>query len=206
MGTKLILPDTFTATTGKYLLDDAILPPTGALMLIDVAHSLGGLGAVGVPADLGVIPNIATAQAAAMIGSGNASTLGAIFDRADGTNFNLERTSKKGIHGYLSGSIASGVGLAINMPTLITNYVFANLAHKYYLSAWDRVTRVASFTTAWPMFEGIQAAVPTSVTTNNIGYFDSNSGADGFVPAAGARLGARVTPARNAVGNTATAP
>jgi hypothetical protein len=200
MGTKLILPDTFTSTTGKLLLDDPILPVTGALMLIDVAHSLGGLGTASVPSDLGVIPNIATTQAAALIGSGDATTLGAIFDRADGTNFNLERTSKKGIHGYLSGSLAAGVGLLINMPTLLQTYLAANLTHKYYLSAWDRVTRVGSLSSVWPMFEGIQAV--SSATVNYLTYFDSTSSGDGMYPAAGARLGARITPAKNTVGNT----
>jgi hypothetical protein len=198
MGTRISISETFSAPTGKLLLNDAILPAAGALMLIDVGHSMGGLGVAGVPADLAVIPNIAWDQAAAMVGSGNATTLGAIFDRADGTNFNLERTGKGGIHGYLSGNVAANVGLVINMPTLMQTYLFNNLTADFYISAWDRVTRVGTVATAPPIFEGIQRTA--SSTVSFLGAFDITNSA---VPVAGnaKRLGARVTAANN-VGNT----
>ncbi len=201
MGTKITLPETFSATTGKLLLNDEILPASGALMLVDVGHSLGGLGAVGVPADLTTVPNIAWDQAAAMVGSGTATTLGAIFNRFDGTNFNLERTGKGGIHGYLSGNVSTSVGLTIDMPALIKTYLAANTTADFYISAWDRVTRVASSASGvWPMFEGIQRN--SSATSNYLGFFDSVTG-DGALPPSGnpKRLGARVT-AKNSLGNT----
>jgi len=201
MGTRINLPETFTATTGKLLRNDEIIPASGALMLLDVGHSLGGLGTAGVPADLAVIPNVAWDQAAAMIGSGTSTTLGAVFNRADGTNFNLERTGKGGIHGYLSGNVATGVGLGIELPSLIRTYLASNLTSDFYISAWDRVTRIASLATVWPRWEGIQRQ-NAAATSNYLGFFDSATG-DGALPPTGAaaRLGARVT-ARNSLGNT----
>lgn len=204
MGFKTVLTEAFTGAglSNPVVRNDLVLPAQGALMLLDVGHSLGGLGASGVPADLAVIPNVAWEQAAAAIGSGNSTTLGAVFNRADGTNFNLERTGRGGIHGYLSGAVAANVGLIIEMPSLLQTYLFNNPTADYYISAWDRVTRVATQGGgSWPMFEGIQRTVAS--TSNYLGYFDSNTSFDGAAPASGAakRLGARIT-ARNTLGNT----
>lgn len=209
MGTKIALPETFTASTGKVLLDDYILPPAGgALILVDVNHSLGGLGTGdgSVPADLGNIPNIAWKQAAAMIGSGDQSSLMMQLDRTDGTNFVLERTGKKGLHCYQSGDIATNVGAVLRMGpsnNSFQSYIYAHLDHKFYFSAWDRVTRVASVQSGvWPMFEGIQSTI--SSLANFLTYFDTNSAKDGGQPATDntKRLGVRVTPGNNVVGNT----
>lgn len=207
MGTKIALPETFTASTGKVLLDDYILPPNGgALVLMDVNHSLGGLGTESVPADLARIPNIAWKQAAALYGSGDRDSLALLLDRTDGTNFVLERTGKKGLHGYQSGDIAANVGAVLRLgPTsnAFQDYMYAHLSNKFYLSAWDRVTRVATASGGvFPAFEGVQNT--NSSTGSFIAYLDSKSTTDGGQPAAdnARRLGARITPGQNSLGNT----
>lgn len=202
MGTRITLPQAFTASTGKFIVNDEIMPLAGALCLFDASHSVGGMGTAGVPADLATLPNIAWDQAAAAIGSGSQSSLGLTFDRFDGTNFNLERTGKGGIHGFLSGNIAQNIGVSLNMPSALRTYLYNNRTNKFYFSAWDKVTKVAVQTGGvWPMFEGIQKS--SSSTSQFLAYFDPSS-SDGGQPAPGgaARLGARIAPAKNSVGNT----
>jgi hypothetical protein len=184
MGSAIILPETFSAPTGKVLRNDPILPSAGAIALFDVGHSLGGMGTAGVPADGAAVPNVVWDQAAAAIGSGNASTLGFVFNRLDGTNFNLERTGQGAIHGYLSGSIAAGVGLQFEVSAALRDYIYANRSQSWYISAWDRITKPAAIQSPQARLEGIQFS--PSGTGNYLAYFDTTFRAQG--PTGGVRV------------------
>lgn len=128
--------------------DDALLVP-GSLLLLDPAHSVNPL--VGVPALNDRIANIAWKRAAALLGSGDATTLG--FKRsgiADTANkLMTERTPKGGLHSVISQtnmSTSAAEAFTVNMDTTspLVPYLLANKDHAFYYSSWDRVTRAAS--------------------------------------------------------------
>lgn len=189
MGTKIALPETFSASTGKVLRKDAILPAAGVLFLIDGTHSLGGFGA-GVPANGASIPNIAWDQAAAMIGSGTEATLALVvtnnLQAADGA---AERTPKGGLHVAMrqDTNTNNNRGFFIGSPSLISNYILAHQDHDFYLSQWSRLTRVA-------LTGGNRKAA--------IGYGGAYSAMIEYNQATAATpLGSRVPSPFNAVGN-----
>lgn len=146
MGSKITLSSSFTAATGKTLQADAIMPAAGALILVDVSHSAGGIGS-GVPVNGAAIPNVAWEQAAAMLGSGTANTLASAMvnkiQAADGTG---ERTPKGGLHVAMrrDTNTNNDRGAYIDCASAIKSYVLANYAtHQFYLSLWSRLTRAA---------------------------------------------------------------
>jgi hypothetical protein len=141
-GYKLKLPVAVTDNNIPILYPDPIMS-TGSLMLVD--------GSLSTPADLlngSIMNNIAVDIAAAMVGSGNISTLspyivrGAAFSSPVGI---AEITSKKGIHTIISqvnhtNNTTQNWGLHI--PSLVRAYLYTNRSHKFYFSAWRRTTRV----------------------------------------------------------------
>ena len=143
-GQKIVLSGTpFTNPLLPKIRVDSLLS-AGSLLLFDGSHSQGVFS--GVPAIAGSAPNIAWVEAAALIGSGSATTLAMIAGGSLGSSgkFVTERTSKGGIHGIISQSaFASGTsaGYTLKVANLIRDYMFANLAHEYYVSAWSKVTR-----------------------------------------------------------------
>lgn len=143
-GLKIQIPTTFTDTSLPVVYDDPLMT-AGSLMLVDVGHSLGGLGAAGgVPADGGVTPNIAWGAARTMIGSGDATTLAPTWTKPPITPTSVltERSSKKGLHVLPSQvSHVNGQGMTLNMPAPVMAWINNNPTHSFYISVWQRTTR-----------------------------------------------------------------
>lgn len=143
-GQKIVLSGvTFTDTTLPVLRADGILS-AGSLVLFDLGHSQGKI--TGVPITGTPIPNIAYAEAAAILGSGNASTLaGSFLNNAQAADALFERTTKLGLQGIYSqiNQTTNGRGAQINMANPIRDYMIANKTHLFYISLWARRTRAA---------------------------------------------------------------
>ncbi|MDI3259704.1 MAG: hypothetical protein QJR02_08410 [Sinobacteraceae bacterium] len=140
-GLKIKLPVAFTDTSLPILYDDALMS-AGTLMLADPMHSAAPWAA-GVPAANAPLPNIAWSAAAALIGSGDQTSLGPIFllDNVASNEAKLERSSKGGLHVIWTQANASSKRAALFLPNPIQNYLINNPRHKYYFSLWQRVTR-----------------------------------------------------------------
>ena len=144
-GLKLTIPTTFTNPNLKYLRDDPVLPNTGAMMLIDPTHPASAWAA-GVPADQALLPNLASSQLQALLGSSAAADLQprlhkpATFSGAAGL---IERTTKGGLHGISpqSGASITGSGPVLALSTKLIKYILENPKHDYFMSLWTRVTR-----------------------------------------------------------------
>lgn len=143
-GQKIVLSGvTFTDTTLPVLRADGLLS-AGSLYLFDLSHSQGGV--TGMPITGTPIPNIAYAEAAAILGSGSAATLaGSFLNNAQAADALFERTSKLGIQGIYSQVNNSNTsrGAQINVATAIRDYMIANKTHLFYISVWARRTRAA---------------------------------------------------------------
>lgn len=145
-GLATVLPLSFTDTTLPILdLTDKLLT-AGSILLVDPAHSTSPWPA-GVPASAAGLPNIAWQRAKAVIGSGDAGTLGVFFDDAhQAADALFERTAKGGLHGIYSqvnnGNINRGA--ALRAQPALRSYIYTNRAHRFYLSVWNRRTRLAN--------------------------------------------------------------
>jgi hypothetical protein len=146
-GLKLVLPTAFTDTSLPVLRDDPVLT-AGSLLLIEPAHPARPMAA-GIPAHGSAVPNIAHAEAAALIGGSPAlGTLDNSLKYAaawhNTSKGKLERSAKGGIHGIVSKavSLAAGEGATIGMNSSLWTYLLTNKAHSIYVSFWDRLTRI----------------------------------------------------------------
>lgn len=175
----------------------------GSLMLLDADHSQGRMvGGVqsnssfgtGVPIDTFALQNIAWEEAIATIGSGDEALMRPLIARTDGTGMTLERTKKGGLHGIISqsGNLAAGVGMEINMPSLLRTYLRVNATHQFYFSLWKRLTRPANLVgTTRPATAVIQKTV--AATSNYLMMFDQGYS----LPNGVARLGVVEDPGVN---------
>lgn len=143
-GQKIVLSGvTFTDNTLPVLRADGILS-AGSLFLFDLGHSQGKV--TGMPITGTPIPNVAFAEAAAILGSGSSATLaGSFLNNAQAADALFERTSKLGIQGIYSQINNSNTsrGAQINVATPIRDYMIANKTHLFYISVWARRTRAA---------------------------------------------------------------
>lgn len=123
------------------LRDEEELTP-GSLMLIDMTHSLN---AAGVPVNGGTVYNVAWREAAAILGSGDASSLSMgfvnTFTSAEGV---FERTSKGALHGVVSRTAQNSHTSWIVMPEAIKARLVANPTREMALFVSGQVTRVAN--------------------------------------------------------------
>ena len=144
MGQKIVLSDVvFTDTTLPVVLNDPILS-NGSLFLFDPSHSLGAFD--GVPSNGGTVPNIAWAEAAAILGSGTQSSLMGTVASTNATEASkslVERTTKLGVHQIISLTAQTVANnWIVSMPTAIRDYMYTHRSdHSFYVSIWFRVTR-----------------------------------------------------------------
>ena len=151
-GRKIVLPEPFSDTTLPKLRIDPVLPDSGALMLIDPTHPASPWAA-GNPLHGAVLPNIAGAQAAALLGTtvelaSPGIKVPAAFTGAVGK---LERTPKGGLHGIAAqtGTVPAHSGPLIHLPTSIIAWILQySQTHAYFFSTWHRTTRLATCTNA----------------------------------------------------------
>lgn len=173
-GLKIVVPTTFTDATLPVLRSDSILAP-GSLFLVDASHSAGGLG-TGVPALNATIPNIAWQECAAVLGSGDATTLSAIYQVGQSasaytaTDGLMERSGKGGLHSIYKqdGQATAGKGTRISVPASLKTYLRTNTSRSLYISIWGRLTRATILT------GGNSAPIPygamCKITASTINY------------------------------------
>ena len=147
-GLKFVLPFSFTDTSLPKLRPDALIND-GSLFLIDFGREETAPRA-SVPANGSALANLAWQSAAAVIGSGNESTLAGTFENSlSGLPLEglVERSSRYGIH-VISSQVAQTAGNrhgGVSVPNTIISHVLANLpGHAFYVSVWGRLTRVAT--------------------------------------------------------------
>lgn len=161
MGRKLILTGTkLTDPTAPVLPSvDLIMPTAGALLFLDPTHPSNpwptfdlnntALSTVS-------LPNLAAAQAKALIPAGTDFGLGARYYKNasmtnDGVNSKIERTGKGALHVAFSQSRTENAfarEVRIRSGEDISAYCFANKGHSFYVSYWGRQTRGAKAFTA----------------------------------------------------------
>lgn len=145
MGQKLVLTDTFTDTSLPIIRDDIGLQ-AGSLALFDMNHSFVSPSS-GMPAGGSTIYNVAWKQAAAVIGSGDASTLAFnLVNNFTSSEGKLERTTKKAVHGIVSLTAQGGHTASIFIAQAVSTYLNANPSRAYALFLWYDVTRAATNT------------------------------------------------------------
>jgi hypothetical protein len=155
MGRKIVLTGTKLTDLAapKLAAIDTILPDAGALLFLDPAHPYQPWGNVSLTAANstdGQVPNLAFAQAKAMVPAGTAASLGAYVQKGaglanDGVSSKVERTGKGGLHVVFSqttGNATSGERhLTMFTGADIGSYIMANKAHSFYAAFWGRLTR-----------------------------------------------------------------
>lgn len=161
---------------------DPAMPTAGALMLVDPTHP-GGLWDAGAPADGARVPNVAAAQARALLGNTATVDPTIVNTGMTGTVGKVERTSKGGVGAILSTTnTTSGAGFAVLAPLSIVSYLQANKTHGFYWSLWYRVTRVQTpSSTNYPVgaFVSTTSAYAMGIVSNgyqtpyNLGYGSS---------------------------------
>lgn len=144
-GLAQVLQMSFTDTSLPVIdLTDRVLT-AGSLLLIEPNHS-SNPWAAGVPANNAQLPNIAWQRAKAIIGAGDALSLGAVFvNNAQAADALFERTPKGGLHGIYSqvNNTNANRGALVQAGATIRDYVYNNRAHRFYFSLWSRRTRLA---------------------------------------------------------------
>lgn len=162
MGLKVKLTDTvFTDLTLPKLYPDAVMS-AGSLYLIDLSHPNGYDNGVLAPTAGTLIPNVAYETAAALIGSGDRTSLSPTLTISipSPSNYKVEFSAKKGLHALISQvNIAAAQSVKLTIPAAIQAYLYNNPNRQYFVSYWSRVTRAAL----------------TQVTAD-LGFFQASSG------------------------------
>ena len=151
MGRKLVLKGTTLTGNGPRLAEiDGILPEAGALLLLDPTHPYAQWGEFDLNSAGSVaLPNIAFAQAQALLPLADPATLGATYLKGsaflnDGVQTRVERTGKGGLHIIASqaNQVASANNkIAVSGGASLISYVHANKSHAFYAAFWGRLTR-----------------------------------------------------------------
>lgn len=186
MGTRIIIPTTFTAP-GRKVYDDASMD-AGTIWLFDPSHSMGAFS--GVPANGAAIPNVARNRALAIIGAGAGGAGTFRTQRESAAALVMERTSKGGLHIASSHSAQTTENYGyIEPPAAIKQYMHGRLpaaATGFYVSFWLRVTR-AQVATAAAASCGHYINVDAAATSNYLFH------TQGLGPTVGGSLGANVS-------------
>lgn len=167
MAIKVVIPGVvFSDPTLPILTADSLIS-AGSLLLLDFGREETlALGTT--PANGTVLNNLAWDKAAALIGSGDASTLAATWESTLAgvpTMGLVERSSKKGIHVIASQTANDSASrhAGVNIPTPILTYILNNLpSRSIYVSLWLRQTRLSTQSTADAIFSIAHATTPTA--------------------------------------------
>jgi hypothetical protein len=138
-GLQITLPVTFSGSQPVFREDPLLAP--GSLWLFDVRSSIEGSG---VPANGAPLYNLAWREAKLALGTGTEATLAAPMAITPGTGMTFERSGKGGFHSIadVTNIPGSGTGASIEASSIIKDHILAFPGHSYYLSAWQKITRV----------------------------------------------------------------
>lgn len=126
------------STRPRVDLIDPALPDSGALYLYDASHAAGSWGS-GAASGFS-IPNIAAASARQLTGS----PLNATFSIA-GTQIAAKRSTKKGLHlDPAQEVLTTGNYASFILPAALAEYIWKNPGHSYYMSQWNKYTRLTA--------------------------------------------------------------
>lgn len=191
-GLKVVVPTSFTDVTLPILHDDPVLTE-GSLVLVDLAHP-ASTTVSGVPASGDPLPNVAWKEAARVLGSGDATTLAANWEKGSalsGSVGTIERSGKGGIHVILSATTSPGTGkgAGIRPAQAVADWIVDNPTHAYYASVWFKMTRYGENTantaaislhsspsTSGALLYDIASAGTYPTTTARLGYRRSRDG------------------------------
>lgn len=144
---------------------------SGSIILVDPSHPSTSWSS-GVPSADASLPNIASAQAVALIGgSPDVTPKWTVGTLQSSANSIFERSDRGGLHGIVSQTTAGmgtnpaemGRGAYIAMPQSIMDYLSANSSHSYFSSIWTNVTRVSGETNpgSGPIIDGAGGSDPS---------------------------------------------
>jgi hypothetical protein len=147
----------------------------GSLALYEWGHNL--VPFAGLPANNGLVPNIAVNEAKALIPTGTDATLSAIVKAGanDPTKVKVERTGKGGLHVIVpkAAPISGGAAyLGLFGRTAIAQYIKDNINHEFFFSYWGVETRTAK--TGPGAFSGLSFSASPNAT--NLHYVMSHDG------------------------------
>ena len=141
MGQKNLLSGA-AFSIGKVIRDDFALTP-GSLFLFDPTHSLTGLS--GVPANGAALYNVAWAECAAVLGSGDVNSLQGSFANSLTTGQSLsERTAKGGIHFLISQASAISNTASVKLPSAVFTRLKTLTTRNMALFIWTQMTRISA--------------------------------------------------------------
>lgn len=145
MGRKLILHGTkLTDLDAPRLTSVDQLEAPGSLYLLDATHPVQPWSA-GTLANNTTLPNLFSENLATLSTGATDPTLvvGGAFTSPSAKG-RTERSSKGGLHVIVSQAVdlAQGDGVRVTMPAALGAYFAAHPDNDYYVSAWDRLTRV----------------------------------------------------------------
>jgi len=145
-GLQLKLPTAFSDATLPVLYADEVMS-AGSLMLIDPTNPFVAWSP-GLPADLGAIPNVAAATARVLLGVNSDAEVSLIWNQGSGFSGSaglIERTARGGLHGIASQvNAVTQSGPSISGRNNLISYILDNSTHSYYMSTWQRATRLAT--------------------------------------------------------------
>jgi len=147
MGFIVQLDTVFTDETLPIFYPDSRMNK-GSLFLLDFSHPDQDVSAV--PANGATLNNIAWENAKKLIPSGIQSTLSStIVNTLTTPGAIAEITPKKGLHVIISqvNDTQSGNEFQIILPTLVREYIHANISRGFFISIWDKKTRLATTAT-----------------------------------------------------------
>jgi hypothetical protein len=177
MGRKIVLSGTtLTNTNAPRLANVDPIETDGSIFLFDLAHPASSYPLSAVPAEAEGVENLLAALGSATIGAPATAS----YSRAagyNGTKGVLERTSKGGLHGIVSPTLADGtVNLRVMMGTAIRQHFITNPTHLFYLSVWGYITKSATPVTS--SVPGIRAVIAanSSPAANNMAVLANGRG------------------------------
>lgn len=142
----------------------------GSLVLLDFSHSLSNSTII--PTNGSTIKNLASFEATTLLSTSEANISPIITNTTTTNGMKLEFTGKKGLHGIVSqvNDIDSGNDFTIKLPDIIRDYIYNNISRGFFISIWDRKTRLAT-TASTSIFN-----LGLNTTSNYINAFTTGGG------------------------------
>lgn len=197
-GLKIVIPGYCTDTSLSRRPDDPVLI-NGSLLLVTPTHDLKPWAA-GVPVHGYAAPNLAEAEARALIATGDLSPRFNITGTLnDGVKGKIERTGKGGLHVIVSQSVdmTGDHGVDFELPDAIMQYLVDNSGHDYYFSQWRTLTRAALTTSP----EAAKTLAAITKDNTGVGYLMMTQGDSFRIPSGANRVGTRNARALNTLGS-----
>jgi hypothetical protein len=178
MGKKIVLTGTTLTDLDapKLATVDLIEHEDGSIFLLDWTHPLATASIASAPTDGLAAENLVATFANAIVGG----TASAAFTRGagyNGTKGVLERSTKGGVHGFVSPTAADNtVFQRLYVGTAIQQYIIDHPTDVFFLSVWGRITKATTAVTS--STPGIRAVImsATSPSSNNLMLLSNTNG------------------------------